>query len=228
MAQKRRTWSKKELKAAVVAYIDMRRKEAKNLSFKKTDYYAKLASKFGRTEKAFEYRMQNISNVYSLMGRNWVSGLKPAKNVGTRVAATLEGLINKVEGQKSTPVAAFQTKVNSIIKNKYTSKPKGNKKPRKRTTQVTQYLRDPEVVAWVLNKASGICECCGGNAPFSKEDGSLFLEVHHLRRLADDGSDTTTNAAAVCPNCHRELHLGSSRTSKLKSIYQKVGRLIAE
>ncbi|MFC1652495.1 HNH endonuclease [Planctomycetota bacterium] len=39
----------------------------------------------------------------------------------------------------------------------------------------------------------------------------LFLEVHHLFRLADDGPDIPDNVAAICPNCHRELHYGADR-----------------
>ena len=42
--------------------------------------------------------------------------------------------------------------------------------------------------------------------PFLKINGARYLEVHHLKRLADGGSDTIENAVAVCPNCHRELH----------------------
>ncbi|WP_342542729.1 HNH endonuclease signature motif containing protein [Paenisporosarcina sp. FSL H8-0542] len=35
-----------------------------------------------------------------------------------------------------------------------------------------------------------------------------YLEVHHIKRLADNGEDSVENAIAVCPNCHRELHFG--------------------
>ena len=221
-------WTTEELEAAVVSYIDMRQREADGHSFTKKSYYVELSEKFGRTEKSFEYRMQNISYVYSLMGRKWVTGLKPAKNVGARVAGELENLIHKVEGQALLPIAEFQSTVNKIKKKKNINPPKGKKKPNKNSSEVTQYIRDPEVVAWVLNEANGICESCGINAPFEKEDGTPFLEVHHLRRLADGGSDTTTNAIAACPNCHRELHYGVHKSSLMQSIYSKVGRSIVE
>ncbi len=45
------------------------------------------------------------------------------------------------------------------------------------------------------------------NVVFEREDGSP-LEVHHVIRLADGGSDTINNSVALCPNCHRELHFG--------------------
>ncbi len=72
-------WTEQELKAAVEAYVRMHSDETNGVPFSKKQIYSELADSFGRTEKSFEYRMQNISYVYSLMGRKWVSGLKPAK-----------------------------------------------------------------------------------------------------------------------------------------------------
>ena len=85
-------WSTEELEAAVVVYIEMHQKEANGEPFKKTSYYAELSEKFGRSTKSYEYRMQNISYVYQLMGRDWVKGLKPAVNVGSGVT---EKIYNK-------------------------------------------------------------------------------------------------------------------------------------
>ena len=104
----------------------------------------------------------------------------------------------------------------------------GSKKPKKSQTSSTKYVRNPEVVAWVLNFANGICECCKKSAPFIKEDGDTFLEVHHLKQLADGGSDTTTNAIAVCPNCHRELHFGKNKSIIKMKVFASVKRLINE
>ena len=81
---------------------------------------------------------------------------------------------------------------------------------------------------WWLRDAEGICEACENEAPFKKSDGSFYLEVHHLRRLADGGSDTIANAVAACPNCHRELHYGVFRDELLARIYKRVARLIPE
>ena len=72
------------------------------------------------------------------------------------------------------------------------------------------YKRNPDVVAEVLIRASGVCENCNQPAPFIRaKDGTPYLEVHHKIRLASGGEDTIANAIAVCPNCHRELHFGS-------------------
>lgn len=75
------------------------------------------------------------------------------------------------------------------------------------TTKV--FKRNADVIAEVLIRANGICEKCGKKAPFNRvSDGTPYLEVHHIKRLADGGEDTVENTMAVCPNCHRELHFG--------------------
>jgi len=218
-------WTEDELEASVRAYVDMHRKEAKGEPIVKKNYYEELANTFGRTEKAYEYRMQNISYIYSLMGRRWVSGLKPAKNVGANVAEQLEQLISKVEGQQFEPIAGFQSKVAKLIEKPDGLKPKGSTNPGTTISSVTQFNRDPAVTAWVLQEANGQCESCGGRAPFSREDGTPYLEVHHVHRLADGGPDTIENAIAICPNCHREFHYGLNRDALIEGIYGKIGRL---
>ena len=72
-------WAKDELRASVEAYLEMQRKFRGEEKFTKKQYYEDLASRFNRTDKAFEYRMQNISYVMTLIGRDWLPGLKPAK-----------------------------------------------------------------------------------------------------------------------------------------------------
>ena len=75
-------WSDDELAAAVEAYKEMYGLETAGKPYSKLDFYRALAKRFGRTEKAFEYRMQNISAVLRELGRSWIPGLKPAGNVG--------------------------------------------------------------------------------------------------------------------------------------------------
>jgi 5-methylcytosine-specific restriction endonuclease McrA len=76
-------------------------------------------------------------------------------------------------------------------------------------TTVKLYHRNPDVIAEVLSQSKGICEKCGKEAPFKRaSDGTAYLEIHHIKRLADGGEDNVANAIAVCPNCHREYHFG--------------------
>lgn len=198
------SWSKEELRASVEAYVEMQGKERQGKPFTKKRYYEGLAAKFGRTEKAFEYRMQNISYVMTLLGRDWLTGLKPAKNVGANVAAEIEAMIAEAEGRKFVPVAAFEIEAREEARKKHLAKPQGNCHPASTSFAITQYQRDAAVKAWVLQQANGKCESCDQPAPFNGSDGQPFLEVHHVRQLADNGSDTITNAVALCPNCHKE------------------------
>jgi hypothetical protein len=99
-----------------------------------------------------------------------------------------------------------------------------------RRVEITQsaFARDPRVRAWVLANANGLCEACANQAPFLTDEGSPFLEVHHVKMLADGGPDQITNAVALCPNCHRRFHHGVDRELLVTSIYQQVRRLVQQ
>lgn len=102
--------------------------------------------------------------------------------------------------------------------------PRGVNKPSRSKREVAVVGRDPEVHRWVLQLADGRCELCGKRAPFKKANGVAFLEIHHVRRLADGGADVPTNAVALCPNCHREAHHGA----RSEEIRVQLGRHAAE
>lgn len=79
------------------------------------------------------------------------------------------------------------------------------------TRQIDYFDRDPQVVADALWLAKGVCQGCGAdkNSLFERaSNGSVYLEVHHIKPLSEDGSDTLDNACALCPTCHRLLHHG--------------------
>ncbi len=81
--------------------------------------------------------------------------------------------------------------------------------PERRYVTRLEFVRNPDVVAEVLDRADGVCENCGKEAPFKRSsDGAPYLEVHHRVMLAKDGEDTAENAEALCPNCHKEKHYG--------------------
>ena len=53
-------------------------------------------------------------------------------------------------------------------------------------------------------RANGICQLCLLPAPFTKKP---YLEVHHIVWLAKEGHDSLENTVALCPNCHRKMHV---------------------
>ena len=89
------------------------------------------------------------------------------------------------------------------------------------------FKRCPRVVAKVLRYANGTCELCLEAAPFNKFDGEPYLEVHHVVPLAKNGLDKTTNAVALCPNCHRCCHHSEDADAVRSKLYDQVKRLIA-
>ena len=222
------TWTNEELKAAVEAYVDMLKKQRAGIPFIKKDYYVNLHVRYGRTEKAFEYRMQNISYVMHLMGREWLLGLKPAKNVGYTTAAKIETMLAQTENISIIPTVGFEIAVREEIIKPQSVTPVGNAAPKTIQTEISTHQRDVRVKAWVLREARGICENCGQPAPFHGVDGIPYLEVHHIRQLADGGSDTIKNTVALCPNCHREMHYGLKRDVLAANLYACVTRLVRE
>lgn len=121
----------------------------------------------------------------------------------------------------------LEARVDALIRGE-TAKPKGNATPKK-TMQISEtFERDPEVKAWVLKAAKGVCELCLSNAPFIKENGVAYLEVHHVRPLAEGGKDTIENTVALCPNCHMRMHYGISRLAMRAKLVQTIERLASD
>jgi 5-methylcytosine-specific restriction protein A len=96
---------------------------------------------------------------------------------------------------------------------------------------VTSYFVRSQVIRdYALARAGGNCEHCGSAAPFETSAGTPFLEVHHIERLTDGGPDSPSAVAALCPNCHREAHLGKAATKikeKLKDLVRGIEKMTA-
>lgn len=86
-------WTEDELAAAVEAYRQMESRLANGSGLEKARVYRELAARHGRTSKAWEYRMQNISHVLDQAGKPWLPGLLPASNVGAKVELKLAKLL---------------------------------------------------------------------------------------------------------------------------------------
>jgi 5-methylcytosine-specific restriction protein A len=69
------------------------------------------------------------------------------------------------------------------------------------------YERDQIVSEYTKRKADGICQLCNQPAPFRNLDGEPYLETHHIDWLSKDGKDLIENTVALCPNCHRKMHI---------------------
>ncbi|WP_241360754.1 HNH endonuclease [Pseudomonas aeruginosa] len=87
------------------------------------------------------------------------------------------------------------------------AKQQGQRNVSTRNVSATQYQRSPWVAENARRRAKGYCELCGEPAPFKRKDGSPYLETHHIEWLANGGEDTVENTVALCPNCHRKMHI---------------------
>jgi 5-methylcytosine-specific restriction protein A len=90
----------------------------------------------------------------------------------------------------------------------------------KRLVSSIFYERNSILKEFVKRRASGKCELCGENAPFLDNNGNPFLEVHHIVWLSRNGVDSIENTVALCPNCHRKMHIleNEEDMEKLKKI----------
>ena len=109
------------------------------------------------------------------------------------------------------------------VVSKYAGK---NTPPRRLKSALYSYQRSPGVKAHVKYLAAGQCELCDAPAPFIKANGEPYLEVHHVVPLEHGGLDNTSNAVAVCPNCHMRCHHSSDAEQMTDALYEKINRLV--
>jgi 5-methylcytosine-specific restriction endonuclease McrA len=132
--------------------------------------------------------------------------------------------IERVPNEEAEKIASTISKMllrNSRLSSNYNESVAGNlsidqlkrkaenfpQKPRKREIETYEYDRNPYVIRLAKLKANGVCQLCGSTAPFITKDGEPFLEVHHIEWLSNNGKDIIENAIALCPNCHRKMHI---------------------
>lgn len=100
-----------------------------------------------------------------------------------------------------------EAKAKQLSSEKLAIQIKSGKSKKSQKTETVVYYRSPYVKEMVKKIAEGKCQMCGVEAPFYDKDNEPYLEEHHVKRLADGGSDTLDNVVAVCPNCHRKVHV---------------------
>jgi 5-methylcytosine-specific restriction protein A len=81
-----------------------------------------------------------------------------------------------------------------------------------------QYERNPAVSELAKRRAGGKCQLCGGDAPFRYINGEPYLETHHIIPLSEGGEDTVANTVALCPNCHRKMHVLGKEDDKIRLV----------
>lgn len=132
------------------------------------------------------------------MRKVWVFPVKPIVADDAIVTKQLEREIIKLSNEE-------------LVKRSKMSRE--DRKPQK--TETIVYYRDPYLKEMVKRIAEGKCQYCGAKAPFKDKNNEPYLEEHHVKRLADGGSDTIDNVVAICPNCHRKIHVLNNNTDTI-------------
>ncbi|WP_367180594.1 HNH endonuclease [uncultured Jannaschia sp.] len=180
--------------------------------------FGRSDSSGGNYTKRMRLRMQwppaagmTSDEIGALLARSVALAEEPTGDLGVleaRVSRVLRH-IRKLAGKDTTPP------------------PPGQAKVAKTSGSSLRFVRDPNVVAWILHQAAGLCEVCARPAPFHRADGEPYLEVHHVRPLGEGGPDTTDNAVACCPNCHRRLHHDPDHERMRDELVGAISRLTA-
>ena len=110
-------WTDDEFYDSVAAYVDMFLKQQLGLSFTKSHYYEELSKKYGRSKKSFEYRMQNISYVFCLMGKDIVKGLVPMPHIGKNDFQRIRIHATQLLGISPSPEVEFEYDVRQELAN---------------------------------------------------------------------------------------------------------------
>lgn len=178
----------------------------------------------GRSPGSVGRRMSNLSWILAS------SGLPYFQRYSTSLTQAGTGVRNRVlriyaERPNGPSGLISDLDVANALAERMIAPPEGVARPTSSTAVISRISRSLAVIAWVLKEAAGQCEACDQPAPFKRINGTPFLEVHHLHKLADGGPDTVENAIATCPNCHRRFHHGAEPDAFVRSVQSKIPRL---
>ena len=137
---------------------------------------------------------------------------KNGKNVNVRRASLLRPelakYLHKVDLQQASEEGLEKLfSETTLAELRMLAKTHSQEHPVPHTQNVKQYGRSPLVADYAKRRANQCCELCKEKAPFFDKQGHPFLEVHHVQWLSEGGADSIYNTVALCPNCHRKMHI---------------------
>lgn len=124
----------------------------------------------------------------------------PKENAPVLIDIVEEEYKHSVNASKSLTINELKLIIEKQTKAK-------SQQAKKTCTKTTTYIRDAYVAEYCKRIANGVCQLCNQRAPFNDKGNSPYLESHHVVWLANGGSDTINNTVALCPNCHRKMHI---------------------
>ncbi|MCU7248295.1 HNH endonuclease [Pseudomonas koreensis] len=225
-------WTNDELEASVDAYLAIQARYPNDEKFNKSAEHKLLQGGVlaSRNTKSIDYRLQNISALFDELGLKPIIHYKPKVNIGSGIAARLtkiletKGLLTQSTELLATEGDVRSRHVKPAKAQNFVDVPEDDSPPQQGVTVTRYFVRNSKIKGWILENAKGICEACDQPGPFEM-DGKPYLEVHHVKHLAQQGKDRKNNTVALCPNCHRRCHHSSDRVEFTDSLYKKVKRL---
>jgi len=173
----------------------------------------------GRFDNAFKYlnidyktssncSWENYNGYIQIISevRDYLESILNAKEVRLLDAHSFLWIVAQDGFQKWKPNDSVLAEIEEKSE-KDLSEPINKGKPGKSQSLTTAYKRSAEVVKMARNRAKGFCQLCNSKAPFKDKKGEPYLEVHHIIWLSRGGEDSTDNAVALCPNCHKKMHI---------------------
>ncbi len=175
---------------------------------RKTEYIYR-----GLVELIKEPYCEDQEDVDGNMRRVWVFPLKTSYKF-------LSGEVLDHKNKKKEE--AFKRLTNEELLEKIRSN--ADKPTSRRSINRTEYERNPAIIELAKRRSKGSCELCEKKAPFENNDKKPYLEVHHIDWLSEGGADILSNVVALCPNCHRKMHVLNKKNDieKLKEKALKV------
>lgn len=121
------------------------------------------------------------------------------------IAQTISNFVQSVALFKSEVAASDES---NLTDDELKKKAKAaQKKPKSSTTVSITFSRSQHVASYSKKRANGRCDLCRDAAPFNDCSGLPYLECHHIVWLAHGGTDSIENTVALCPNCHKKMHI---------------------
>jgi len=206
-------WTYEQLAAAVEAYRGMQQRTMDGLGVNKAQVYRDLATKHGRTPKAWEYRMQNISHVLDESDQKWIEGLRPAKNVGPEVTGALLKLLDLSPPTAVSPATSAQLEQQRLLVDRSGFfVPENVEDQRNRVLRsIVQRQGQREFRMALLTAYEGKCAMTGCEVVD-------VLEASHIYRYMGRETNSVSNGLLLRADVHTlfDLHLVGVEPSTMK------------
>lgn len=185
----------------------VRKVKKKTSTIEDDEYYVKPlepARYYMELEAVHEYSCPELLSYDELLK----NGLKGRIQGGQRAKDQLAAYLKYVDSLESAS-SKKQVYLNQISTDdlKELAEKHSGKAKKSLPTPTSTFVRSPYISDYAKRRAKGVCQLCGKEAPFNDLKGKPYLESHHVIWLSQGGEDSIYNTVALCPNCHKKMHI---------------------